>query len=205
MVRRNAVEHLNEMSARVFNAFPLFEMRGTMRGAGVDGFTGDRRSRIRTNLFGPVDHDEVKRALNNELAEQAKRDSKKYNFNFLEEKPTEEGGRYAWDVASAVPAPYELRGMPFIHSHTAEEAGRAVGSSSTAASELCAAPAGAAASMAAHAKAPPVPTAAAFKQSRMTDYHQKRKRLLTQDKAPASPAPSASGQTLFKKARVQES
>ncbi|XP_046394388.1 cyclin-dependent kinase inhibitor 1B-like [Ischnura elegans] len=196
------------MSARVFNAFPLFEMRGAMRGVGVDGFSGDRRSRIRANLFGPVDHEEVKRALETELAEQAKRDSKKYNFDFLAERPTSgDGGRYEWDVATVVPAPYELRGMPYIHAHTAADEATTttvVGASSAASGSSSAQ----AATTTVKASSRPLESStAAMKQSRITDFHQKRKRLLTKEKSssPASPASTPSEQTVFKKARVQKS
>lgn len=217
MVRREiyAAEPVDEMSARVFNPFPLFEMRGTMRGAGVEGLGGsDRRSRVRVNLFGTVDHEELKRTLENELAEQERRDMEKYNFHFRSMRPME-GGRYDWELVSAAPAPYELRGMPYIHTHTAAEGERATAEGSSTASGPSTAEGAvesrtAAAKGAEGATAPAAPTnVAAFKQSRITDYHQKRKRILAQGKATApaqaSPAAADPGTTIFKKARVQKS
>ncbi|KAG8231052.1 hypothetical protein J437_LFUL010250 [Ladona fulva] len=194
MVRICALE--DEMSARVFSAFPLFDVRGTMRGAGVDG-GGSRRTGVRVNLFGTVDHEEVRRTLDNELAEQERRDAEKYNFHFRTNRPLE-GGRYVWEPTEGqVPAPYELRGMPYISSHAADE--DALGDS----------PASGSASAEGESRAAAVGAEPKhLKQSRITDFHQNRKRLLTQGKAAsaASTASStASDGSIFKKARVQES
>nr|XP_027209556.1 uncharacterized protein LOC113803050 [Penaeus vannamei] len=65
-------------------------------------------SRLRKNLFGPVDHSENLRFVREELEKIAKEDSERWNFDFKTEQPKE--GRYEWvavgeGAAKKSPAP----------------------------------------------------------------------------------------------------
>ncbi|XP_042862663.1 uncharacterized protein LOC122247433 [Penaeus japonicus] len=51
-------------------------------------------SKLRKNLFGPVDHNENLRFVREELEKIAKEDSERWNFDFKTEQPKE--GRYEW-------------------------------------------------------------------------------------------------------------
>ncbi|XP_037788201.1 cyclin-dependent kinase inhibitor 1B-like [Penaeus monodon] len=51
-------------------------------------------SKLRKNLFGPVDHSENLRFVHEELEKITKEDSERWNFDFKTEQPKE--GRYEW-------------------------------------------------------------------------------------------------------------
>lgn len=56
------------------------------------------RSRVCRNLFGPVDHDELKQEIESKLREISERDQKRWNFNFLSGTPLD--GEFEWEEAS---------------------------------------------------------------------------------------------------------
>lgn len=64
---------------------------------------------VRRNLFGPVDHDENKRLLQQQMEKLSKEAKDKWNYDFLNDKPID--GRFEWKEAdiSQVPAVYDLR------------------------------------------------------------------------------------------------
>ena len=60
-------------------------------------------------LFGPVDHEEVRRTLRRELRVLTERNREKWNFDFQQERPLP--GRYSWERTSEdedVPSAYEM-------------------------------------------------------------------------------------------------
>lgn len=58
-----------------------------------------RRESVRRSLFGPVDHDQLRRDLALQLREMAERDSRRWNFNFQAETPL--SGRFQWEEVPA--------------------------------------------------------------------------------------------------------
>uniref|UniRef100_A0AAQ4P1N8 Cyclin-dependent kinase inhibitor domain-containing protein n=1 Tax=Gasterosteus aculeatus aculeatus TaxID=481459 RepID=A0AAQ4P1N8_GASAC len=54
---------------------------------------------VRRSLFGPVDHDQLRRDLALQLREMAERDSRRWNFNFQAETPL--SGRFQWEEVPA--------------------------------------------------------------------------------------------------------
>ncbi|KAM8893364.1 cyclin dependent kinase inhibitor 1Ca [Spinachia spinachia] len=57
-----------------------------------------RAEPVRRCLFGPVDHDQLRRDLTLQLRETAERDSRRWNFNFQAETPL--SGRFQWEETS---------------------------------------------------------------------------------------------------------
>ncbi|XP_042876147.1 uncharacterized protein LOC122255854 [Penaeus japonicus] len=57
-------------------------------------------SKLRKNLFGPVDHDENLRFVHAELDKISREDSERWNFDFKTEQPKE--GRYEWKAVGEV-------------------------------------------------------------------------------------------------------
>lgn len=55
------------------------------------------------NLFGPVDHDELKRELTSKLREISRRDQLRWNFNFSEGRPL--NGGLKWEESPAEDCP----------------------------------------------------------------------------------------------------
>lgn len=99
------------MSTRVFN--PLMGEFNRLQST----FEPEQeRVRVCRSLFGPVDHDESKRFLQEELSRITQQDSKRWNFDFQKDKPLE--GRFAWEtVDEEVHSAYECRRLPFIREH----------------------------------------------------------------------------------------
>ncbi|XP_040056736.2 cyclin dependent kinase inhibitor 1Ca [Gasterosteus aculeatus] len=58
-----------------------------------------RRESVRRSLFGPVDHDQLRRDLALQLREMAERDTRRWNFNFQAETPL--SGRFQWEEVPA--------------------------------------------------------------------------------------------------------
>ncbi|XP_037305409.1 cyclin-dependent kinase inhibitor 1 [Pungitius pungitius] len=71
-----------------------------------------RRESVRRSLFGPVDHDQLRRDLALQLREIAERDSRRWNFNFGAETPL--SGRFQWEEipADCAAAVYQERAEP---------------------------------------------------------------------------------------------
>lgn len=69
---------------------PLFKRPGTCR-----------------NLFGPVDHDELRRELASKLCEISERDQQRWNFNFSEGQPLD--GDLKWEESPAEGCPVFYR------------------------------------------------------------------------------------------------
>ncbi|KAK7085628.1 hypothetical protein SK128_009650 [Halocaridina rubra] len=70
-------------------------------------------AQVRRNLFGPIDHDENLKFVQDELSKIAQNDMKKWNFDFESEKPKE--GRYSWEpVVEGVPQAYEMRRLNYL-------------------------------------------------------------------------------------------
>ncbi|ROL52791.1 Cyclin-dependent kinase inhibitor 1C [Anabarilius grahami] len=65
---------------------PLLKLTGTCR-----------------NLFGPVDHDELKRELTSKLREISQRDQQRWNFDFREGQPLD--GHLKWEESPAEDCP----------------------------------------------------------------------------------------------------
>lgn len=58
-----------------------------------------RRESVCRSLFGPVDHDQLRRDLTQRLKEIAEQDSRRWNFNFQTETPL--AGRFQWEEVPA--------------------------------------------------------------------------------------------------------
>lgn len=136
------------MSARVFNPVIMSEMRRMLRGAGGSGavtfsengtqsslqFATIERSysqdaaRVRRDLFGPVNHEEARNLLDQELAEQQARDSDRWGFDFARGTPRKSGpgtARYIWEKVTPrkkIPEPYALRRMEYLSRCAADDA-----------------------------------------------------------------------------------
>ncbi|XP_062859877.1 cyclin-dependent kinase inhibitor 1C [Trichomycterus rosablanca] len=64
----------------------------------VHGREARMRTRVCRNLFGPVDHDELRQEIESKLREISERDEKRWNFNFSSGTPLD--GDYEWEEAS---------------------------------------------------------------------------------------------------------
>ena len=66
------------------------------------------RETIRKELFGPTNHDENRKLLQQELNQISNQDMVKWNFNFKDDKPIE--GRFDWEEISTrkVPSAYDM-------------------------------------------------------------------------------------------------
>uniref|UniRef100_A0A8C2WBW2 Cyclin-dependent kinase inhibitor domain-containing protein n=1 Tax=Cyclopterus lumpus TaxID=8103 RepID=A0A8C2WBW2_CYCLU len=58
-----------------------------------------QRESVCRSLFGPVDHEQLRRDLTLKLREFAEQDSRRWNFNFQTETPL--SGRFQWDEVPA--------------------------------------------------------------------------------------------------------
>lgn len=119
------------MSARVFNPHIMSEMRRVLRGGGhLDLSESDVRSprdnnsleRIKKCLFGPIDHNECKMYVQQEMESHRDKASEKWNFDFKTGKPRplEEGCVYEWKVMKTnepVPEAYALARLPYLSQH----------------------------------------------------------------------------------------
>lgn len=112
------------MSARVFNPMVMSEFQrmisrnknGTDKTGQVDN---NAVARVRKNLFGPVDHEDNIKFVDRELAAANVRDSEKWGFDFIHEKPVKSvTSRYIWErvmpETDNVPEPYALRRLPYL-------------------------------------------------------------------------------------------
>ncbi|XP_042862665.1 cyclin-dependent kinase inhibitor 1B-like [Penaeus japonicus] len=76
----------------------------------------DRTAHVRKNLFGPIDHDENLKFVQDELNKISQADCKRWNFDFEAEKPKE--GRFNWEpVSEAVPQAYEMPRLTALTTH----------------------------------------------------------------------------------------
>lgn len=102
------------MTTRIALPFTLgFKMSGTRRQGPPDPLP--QTSQVRKNLFGPIDHEENMKFVQDELSKISQADCKRWNFDFQAEKPKE--GRYSWEpVSGSVPQAYEMRAMSCTHS-----------------------------------------------------------------------------------------
>ncbi|XP_049937855.1 cyclin-dependent kinase inhibitor 1-like [Schistocerca serialis cubense] len=88
--------------------------------------------RVRRQLFGPVDHEETRRFVQDELQAMRRRDTEHYGFDFEREAPLP-GSRLVWEKVqpeAAVPASYALRRLPYLATHA--DAATAVAAASVA-------------------------------------------------------------------------
>ena len=120
------------MSARVFNPYIMSEMRRVMRGGGhLDLGESEIRSprdnnsleRIKKCLFGPIDHNECKLYVQQEMEKHREKASKKWNFDFKTGKPmpSNEGNVYDWKILKeneTVPQAYALTRLPYLSQHS---------------------------------------------------------------------------------------
>ncbi|PSN34402.1 hypothetical protein C0J52_27421 [Blattella germanica] len=178
------------MSARVFNPVVMSEMRRILPGVGGSGvvacsengsqpsasFTTIERSfgrevaRVRRDLFGPVDHEESRRFVENELAAQSERDADRWGFDFQKGSPRKSGpgtARFMWEKVTPkmqIHKTYGLGRMQYLSRCAADDAP----THGTTATEV-------------KVSQDNSVTAATTnnKQSRITDFLQNRKRLLT--------------------------
>jgi hypothetical protein len=131
------------MTARVFNPVIMSEMQRMLRGAGGSGGVAFPESvgqpsaavaslhrpdpsavaRVRRVLFGPVDHEDARRLVDEEQALQQERDSDRWGFDFLLERERTSGPgtkRYVWQKVmpnEKIPEAYALRGMQYLGKH----------------------------------------------------------------------------------------
>ncbi|XP_020367636.1 cyclin-dependent kinase inhibitor 1C [Rhincodon typus] len=64
------------------------------------------RTAVCRSLFGPIDHDELRRETKSKLREISERDRRRWNFNFATDTPLQ-GGEYEWEEGGDdVPAFY---------------------------------------------------------------------------------------------------
>ncbi|XP_041052701.1 cyclin-dependent kinase inhibitor 1C [Carcharodon carcharias] len=63
------------------------------------------RTAVCRSLFGPIDHDELRRETKSKLREISERDRRKWNFNFATDTPLQ-GGEYEWEEGEDAPAFY---------------------------------------------------------------------------------------------------
>lgn len=54
-----------------------------------------RAESVRRSLFGPVDHEQLRRELRQRLKEMSEQDSRRWNFNFQTDTPLD--GRFQWE------------------------------------------------------------------------------------------------------------
>lgn len=95
------------MSARVFKPISLLEMsrlRSSSPMATAGAATTDRRLckgvlKARRALFGPVDHVQTQRFLEEEMAKQAAYDRERWEFDFVNELPLSKG-IYEWSLVN---------------------------------------------------------------------------------------------------------
>lgn len=78
--------------------------------------------RIKKCLFGPIDHNECKLYVQQEMDSHREKASKKWNFDFKTGKPrpSEEGSVYEWKVLKVnetVPEAYALSRLPYLSQH----------------------------------------------------------------------------------------
>ncbi|KAF3686716.1 Cyclin-dependent kinase inhibitor 1C Cyclin-dependent kinase inhibitor p57 p57Kip2 [Channa argus] len=66
-----------------------------------------RRESVRRSLFGPVDHDQLRRDLKLKLKEITEQDSSRWNFNFQTDMPLP--GRFQWEEVPASSAAASYR------------------------------------------------------------------------------------------------
>ncbi|XP_063852511.1 mucin-2-like [Scylla paramamosain] len=104
------------MTTRIALPFTLgFKMSGMRRQGPPDPLP--QTSQVRKNLFGPIDHEENLKFVQEELSKISQADCKRWNFDFQAEKPKE--GRYNWEpVSGKVPQAYEMRAMSCTHPQT---------------------------------------------------------------------------------------
>ncbi|XP_075234662.1 cyclin-dependent kinase inhibitor dacapo [Lycorma delicatula] len=112
------------MSARVFNPMVMSEFQRMIsrnnNGTDTTGqIDGNAVARVRKNLFGPVDHEDNIAFVDRELAAANIRDSEKWGFDFIREKPVKSvASRYVWEKViphrDSVPEPYALRRLPYL-------------------------------------------------------------------------------------------
>uniref|UniRef100_A0A0N7ZAY5 Cyclin-dependent kinase inhibitor domain-containing protein n=1 Tax=Scylla olivacea TaxID=85551 RepID=A0A0N7ZAY5_SCYOL len=104
------------MTTRIALPFTLgFKMSGMRRQGPPDPLP--QTSQVRKNLFGPIDHEENLKFVQEELSKISQADCKRWNFDFQTEKPKE--GRYNWEpVSGKVPQAYEMRAMSCTHPQT---------------------------------------------------------------------------------------
>ncbi|XP_066939642.1 cyclin-dependent kinase inhibitor 1B-like [Macrobrachium rosenbergii] len=68
---------------------------------------------VRRNLFGPIDHEENLKFVQDELAKIAQCDRQKWNYDFETDRPLE--GRYHWEpVKEGVPQAYEMPRLDYL-------------------------------------------------------------------------------------------
>uniref|UniRef100_A0A3Q2ZK93 Cyclin-dependent kinase inhibitor domain-containing protein n=1 Tax=Kryptolebias marmoratus TaxID=37003 RepID=A0A3Q2ZK93_KRYMA len=58
-----------------------------------------RRDSVCRSLFGPMDHDQLRRDLELKLQEMSEQDSRRWNFNFQSDTPL--SGKFEWEEMSA--------------------------------------------------------------------------------------------------------
>ena len=87
------------MSARLLDQLQMFRRRGRDEGEGPPPAPADpARSSVRRALFGPVDHEENKRFVQEQLQQSLRRASDKWNYDFERDRPRE--GRFVWEPAA---------------------------------------------------------------------------------------------------------
>ncbi|XP_064102842.1 cyclin-dependent kinase inhibitor 1B-like [Macrobrachium nipponense] len=72
-----------------------------------------QEAQVRRNLFGPIDHEENLKFVQDELAKIAQCDRQKWNYDFETDRPLE--GRFHWEpVKEGVPQAYEMPRLDYL-------------------------------------------------------------------------------------------
>lgn len=99
--------NINVMSARVFNPLVMSEMprmfnsriaNSNSSELATGRLNGDTVAKVRRCLFGSPNTEDVQDFVEKELAAMRKRDSERWNFDFVNERPLNNvNGRYIWE------------------------------------------------------------------------------------------------------------
>lgn len=100
------------MSARVFNPVIMTELTRLRSSGSIDRMTQSSHSpsisaiaRVRRDLFGPVDHEETRKFVEQELASQQLRDTDRWGYDFLRDMPKIGHSKYTWERISSDKVP----------------------------------------------------------------------------------------------------
>jgi hypothetical protein len=90
------------------NSGPLLDNHGSVRPGGrTSPLTEAETSRVRRALFGPVNHEENLRFVQQELARGQKEAERRWNYDFVNDRPVNDPDRrYVWESMESCPRKY---------------------------------------------------------------------------------------------------
>ncbi len=107
------------MTIDVLKALPQDPKRNAVAPSSVAA-----RPSVRRSLFGEVDHEESMRFLKKELDAINHSPKERWNFDFVNERPTDEtSGNYEWQRVQqneVIPRPYALSRLPYLFENAAQ-------------------------------------------------------------------------------------